>query len=475
MTSAVLQDLLKCVGALGGLLLLGMFLRAKVKLFQRFLLPASVIGGFAGLLLGPVVLGKYALLPFSEDWIQTWSLLPGLLIIPIFSSTPLGMFREKSKGDDRQKNKTGLKILMTMGIAAAASIFQNVVGFGVNALFTRIDPGSGLYRTFGWELKEGYCGGHGTAGAVGNILEGYGLDYWQTAQGVAMTTATVGLIGGMLLGIFFISRAGKKGQLTYFDTSKSSLPKAVMEGYERDTARQKTLGRETTASSSIETISVHLGIMLGGCVIAFGMRRLLSGIFTIFGSIPVWFYGIVVMYGINYLLQRLELTWLVDQKVKSAITGTMSDFAIVAAIASVPVQAVFAYALPLAVMCALGFVATYYLTFPFFKFCFKHDHPFERAIITWGTNTGVMVTGLMLLKICDPDYKSPSLGDFTMCYPLISLITIAISPLYYHMIGFGSTMENMMFNLICAVVFATIAVGARFVYYRGDTQSQEQQ
>lgn len=478
MTSIMLQDLLKCISILGGLLLLGTLLRAKVPLFQKFLLPASVIGGLAGLLLGPIVLGNHAVLKIPADYINVWSLIPGVLIIPIFSSTPLGMFREKVKEENRgnrkrRAEKTIFRILMTMGITAAAAFSQNLAGYGVNMVYSRLNPSAGLYRTFGWELREGFCGGHGTAGAVGGILEGYGFDYWQTAQGVAMTTATVGLIGGMLLGILFINRAGKKGSLSYFDTSKSSLPREVLQGYCKEIGSQRSLGREITASSSVETISVHLGIILGGCGISFVIRAVLGRISSVFGSIPVWFYGILVMYGINWLLQRLNLTWMIDKKVKSAIVGTMSDFAIVAAIASVPVQAVFAYAVPLFAMCALGFVLTWLITFPLFKFCFRKDHAFERAIITWGTNTGVMVTGLMLLRICDPDYESPSLEDFSMCYPFISIVTIAVAPMYYGLIRSGTTLDNFLFALVMMAVFLAVALIGRAGYYAGQKKDAE--
>lgn len=471
MTSTMLQDLLKCISVLGGLLLLGTLLRAKVPLFQKLLLPASVIGGLLGLLLGPVVLGNYAVLRVPEEYISVWSLLPGVLIIPIFSSTPLGMFKKKetsASADEKKARNRGTvwRIMMTMGITAAAAFSQNVAGYGVNLVYSKINPDAGLYRTFGWELREGFCGGHGTAGAVGGILEGYGLPYWQTAQGVAMTTATIGLIGGMFLGILFINRAGKKGKLAYFDTSKAGLPEDVLKGLCKDMGRQRSMGREITASSSVETISVHLAVILGGCGISFVLRSLLGQISSVFGSIPVWFYGILVMYGINWLIQKLNLTWLIDKKVKSAIIGTLSDFAITAAIASVPVQAVFSYAVPLFAMCVLGFALTWAITFPLFKFCFRGDHAFERAIITWGTNTGVMVTGLMLLRICDPDYESPSLGDFTMCYPFISVLTIAVAPAYYELIRSGSTFDNFLFALVMMAIFLGISLIGRAGYYR---------
>ena len=66
MTTALLQNLITYLAIAAGLLFLGMFLRAKVSVFRKLLLPASVIGGFIGLLLGPQVLGDNAILRVSE-------------------------------------------------------------------------------------------------------------------------------------------------------------------------------------------------------------------------------------------------------------------------------------------------------------------------------------------------------------------------------------------------------------------------
>ena len=63
LTSAMLTDLLKSLGLLGLFLVIGMFLRAKVKPLQQAFIPASVIGGFLLLILGPQVLN---VLPVPE-------------------------------------------------------------------------------------------------------------------------------------------------------------------------------------------------------------------------------------------------------------------------------------------------------------------------------------------------------------------------------------------------------------------------
>ena len=68
-------------------LLLGVFLRAKVKIFGKTFLPASVIGGFILFILGPNCLG---VLKIPKEWLQIYALLPGILIVPIVASVPLG-------------------------------------------------------------------------------------------------------------------------------------------------------------------------------------------------------------------------------------------------------------------------------------------------------------------------------------------------------------------------------------------------
>ena len=42
-------------------------------------------------------------------------------------------------------------------------------------------------------------------------------------------------------------------------------------------------------------------------------------------------------------------------------------------------------------------------------------------IVCWGANTGVTITGMMLLKICDPDYQTPALAEFSMGFALMSI------------------------------------------------------
>lgn len=91
MTLTMLSDLLKSLSLLGVALLLGTFLRAKLRFLQATFMPASVIGGFILLIVGPQVLGLTGHLGIPDAWFSYYSMLPGVLIVPIVAGVPLGL------------------------------------------------------------------------------------------------------------------------------------------------------------------------------------------------------------------------------------------------------------------------------------------------------------------------------------------------------------------------------------------------
>ena len=104
MTNAILTDFLKSLALLGVFLLLGVFIRAKVKIFQKTFIPAGIIGGFLLLVLGPQC---FDLLPVPKEWFNIYSLLPGVFIVPVVAAVPLGLSigaKGKNKEADFLKN-----------------------------------------------------------------------------------------------------------------------------------------------------------------------------------------------------------------------------------------------------------------------------------------------------------------------------------------------------------------------------------
>ena len=67
-----------------------------------------------------------------------------------------------------------------------------------------------------------------------------------------------------------------------------------------------------------------------------------------------------------------------------------------------------------------------FLSHGFVKSRLFKDYAFERSIALFGQNTGVIMTGILLLRICDPDMKTPVMKDFSISYALTTLLCYAM-------------------------------------------------
>ena len=50
-------------------------------------------------------------------------------------------------------------------------------------------------------------------------------------------------------------------------------------------------------------------------------------------------------------------------------------------------------------------------------------------MLVFGTASGVFLTGLLLLKICDPDFKTPAMRDGSLGYSLNSVLVFILLPI----------------------------------------------
>ncbi len=422
MTADLFTRLIQEFSVLGGLLLLGFLLRAKIKLFQRLFLPASVIGGFVGLFLGPVIMKSYAIIPISAEFISDFALLPGILILPIIASVPLGIGMV-SLDPSTATSKSSILPMFLLSTGCAFGLFG--LGFATNIIVTRMMPGLNMYPAFGMELSLGFSGGHGTAGLIGNVLQKLNFPYWEIAQGVTITSATVGLVGGIILGMIFINIAARRNKITHL-ADPSSIPEDIRMGYQSNIKLQEQGCRESTHSSSIDSLTFHAAIIFAVCGLSYILVDLLKAYkVPLLSNIFAWAYAIVIMLIVNLILKKLNLSFLIDQRIKTKFTSFLVDFSIVAAIASLPVKAVLQYAIPMIIMFIIGFLVVYLILMVLGQRLFK-DHSFERAIALFGQNTGVIMTGILLLRICDPDMKTPVLKDFSISYALATMFCYAM-------------------------------------------------
>ncbi|MBU3916351.1 glutamate:sodium symporter [bacterium] len=423
MTSTLFNHLLQEFSILGGLLLIGFFLRAKIKLFQNLFLPAAVIGGFIGLFFGPIVMKSWAILPIPSDFLSDFALIPGILIVPIIASIPLGVGLDKAVAST-VKSKSGILPMFLLSTACAFGLFA--LGFATKIVFSWLMPDLNIYPAFGMELSLGFSGGHGTAGLIGHILHNsLKVPYWEVAQGVTVTSATVGLVGGIFIGMVLINTAARTGQITHLKNPES-LDEETRKGYQPSMNKQEVTCRETTHSSSIDSLTFIASIVFAVCGLSYAVVGFLKAYkIPLLSNISEWAYAIALMLIVNQIIKKLNLSFLIDPRIKTKFTSFLVDFAIVAAIASLPVEAVLKYAVPMIIMFILGFILVYLLLMVIGKRLFK-DYKFERALVLFGQNTGVAMTGILLLRICDPDIKTPVLNDFSIAYALSMMFCYAM-------------------------------------------------
>ncbi len=421
MTSALLTDLLKSLGLLGLFLIIGFVLRAKVKLFQKTFIPASVIGGTLLLLLGPQVLN---VLPTPSEWFDYYAIMPGVLIVPVVTATPLGLKQDHIHFSGAQDSLKNVFPLTCIGLTAA--MLQFAIGYGTNWLFRGEYD---LYDVFGIELAIGFVGGHGTAGTLGNMLSEMNLPYWQTSQGVAVTTATLGLVGGILIGILLINWAARSGRMTLL-SKPADIPESFRIGYQKDRAQQTSAGSETTVSSSIDVLGFHAAIIFLGCGLAYLVLKAFKTYHVpILSGISVWAYGMIVMAFIWWVICKCKADYLIDARVKGHITGAFTEFAIIASIASLPLKAVMGYWLPITVMTIAAYIVTTLVLLFLCKRLLK-GYWFEQMIATLGMATGVFITGVLMLRICDPELETPALASYSVSYSITSVVYFALLNLF---------------------------------------------
>ncbi len=446
MTSTLLIDLLKSFSLLGLFLLIGFALRATIKPFQKTFIPSSVIGGTLLLILGPQMLN---VLPTPKEWFEIYSILPGVLIVPVVTATPLGL-----KLNQKNRDKNILRNVLPLAfIALVVTMLQLAIGYFTNVIFyDQYD----LYQTFGIELVIGFVGGHGTAGTLGNMLSSLNLSYWQTSQGVAVTTATLGLVGGILIGIVLINYAARSGNTSLL-SKPANIPLSFQKGYEKDVSKQNTIGKETTMSSSIDVFGFHAAMIFVACGISYLLLKVTKDMnIPVLSSISVWAYGMIVMGFLWWIICKCKIDYLFDAKVKGHITGSFTEFAVIASIASLPVKAVLSYFVPIMFMVILGYIITTFVLFILCKRLLK-GYWFEQMIATLGMATGVFITGVLLLRICDPELESPALTSYSISYSITSVLYFMLLSMFMKLPLTIGAMHTMLLSLVLAFVFLLLA------------------
>lgn len=410
------------LGIISALMLLGKLIRVKVKGIQRFLIPPAVLAGIMGLVLGPEVLGW---LPLSG----TLGTYAGILIAFVFAALP---FTSTSKAREVAKVKR------MWGYSQGGMLLQ--WGFGGLLgilLLGQIWP---LNDSFGITMPAGFCGGHGSAAALGDAFAGFGQDEVLT---LAMTSATVGIICSIVIGLIFLRIGTKRGYSACL-TEAEKLPEELRTGVV-EKANRKSIGEGIFSTISVSTLTFNLSVIglvvLGGYLISKSVSRVAPML-----ELPVFSCSYIVGILVKFVCDRTKVTEYVCPETSSSLSGMFTDYLVAFGIASIKISVVSQYLVPMLILLFAGLIFTACYIYIAAKYIFK-EYWFEKAMFSWGWFTGTMAMGMALLRIADPDSRSHCVDHYAIAYIFIAPVEIALI-----------TFAPIIFTSGYGLLFSSIAV-----------------
>ena len=435
-------------GIMSIVILVAHLIRYVIKPFQSWYIPTSILAGFIGLFCGYQFLD---VLPFSLNAKGTPNMIgyPAILIVILYSTLFLG---GKSK-----------KINYKLIIKGVGDTFFNcwsvqVAQYGIGILFgvtvlALLYPN--LPAGFAVMMPSGFMGGHGVATSFGTFFADNG---WEDAMTVGYTFATAGVLVGLFGGIILINIAARRGWTKLID-SPTNLPEYMLSSFIPVNERG-VIGQETVHSIALDSLTWHFALIMIAYAIGGWMVTGLNQVWD-YIAVPQFATAMIAGFFIQSLLNKLHLGQYVDRKTINTIGSCATDFLVAFAVATMNIGVVIQYAMPLCIMIVLGIVFCVFWTVWIGPRVY-HNYWFERSIFVYGFATGVMATGVTLLRVVDPEAQSGTLEDYGIAYVGLSFLSIAIPILIPALIIAGhSWLLGIALTLmgIVGLVFSKILIG----------------
>ncbi|MCP4727263.1 MAG: sodium:glutamate symporter, partial [bacterium] len=308
------------------LLLAGKFLRAKIVLFQKLFLPASVIGGFIGLILGPYIVGKYLFPVIPQEMINSWALYPGRLINVVFACLFLGFSIPSLK-----KIWRGGGPQLCYGWVVGMG--QYLVGVGICIIF--LTPVFGVPHFFGCLLEIGFSGGHGTAAGMREAFTDLGF---AAGSDLGLMSATIGVISAVVFGMAMVNMAARRGYTKVIKDPKDlSLEKisGLIPEDKREHGSVSTISADALEPFAFHATFVGCAILIGWYLLNF-IKGLSAGMeVDLFRSFPLFPLAMIGGLLIQIAAGKTGLDYYFDRNTFNRILGFALDFLVISAISSI--------------------------------------------------------------------------------------------------------------------------------------------
>lgn len=409
------EQLVLDLALVSGLFLLGVVARRYVGLLQRFLIPSSLIAGFVGLMLGPELFG----------WVDFSTERMGAYVYHLLALTFISVGLQSRNGRTKGAVAFGFMQIMTF-------LVQFLLGLAIALLITYfINPD--FIPAVGTLLPLGLGMGPGIAYSIGQSWESYGF---AGAGSIGLTISAFGFLVAYVTGILVVNRGIRKGQAALV-SSEESLSEAVRTGIIKEHPPEGA--RLTFFVGTIEPLTFHLSLIGGVYLLTYALLKGVAMGLVAAGLerevVTLWSFHFIIANLIAIVVRRvmdaLKVSYVVDLGLMHRSTGFFADVLIATSIMAISVQVAQAYLGAVMLMCILGTILTFYILRWTSERAFA-DYHFERFGGIYGEMTGTISSGLALIRVVDPEFRTPVGQDlvlgsgiaFILGFPLLILINL---------------------------------------------------
>ena len=164
---------------------------------------------------------------------------------------------------------------------------------------------------------------------------------------------------------------------------------------------------------------------------------------------------------VRYLLEKTEKTTFISQILQREMGILSTDLLIFAAMASLNLSTVLGNWFPILLLTLVGLIWNI-LCIIFYAYFVFDEYWFEKGLVEFGNSTGVVASGLLLLRLADPNNISKTLPIFTSKQLFAQLLLsggffTVLSPILLSRIGLDYWIE------ICACLAFIISFIAFFI------------
>ncbi len=427
-------------GIAGIALCLGVFLRAKIGFLRNMLVPASVIAGILGMIFMNVTaeLG----INIGTDSEMFTQIVNHLFTISFISICLTGAGRSKdSTPKSILKGTWGMGILWCLLYALTPLVGMGIIGL--------LGKGFDMDAIYGTLIPFAFTQGPGQAAAYGALYEAYG---YENSAMVALTFAAIGFLVAFLVGI----PAAKLGISRGIAKNCGEIDKSILKGYlKEEEQKQNVMIKDTTVNSNIETLTFHFAL-IGVCyILAIGISKVLGLLPSFLGDSMeglMFMNGMFAAYIVKFLMKKLHIDFLQEDVLQSKITGWTADYLVVCAFMSVGLSVLGDWVVPILMESAVITVITIFVCF-YFGQRIGGSSDFERTLGLYGTCTGTVPSGIALVRIVDPEFKTTTAVELG----LMNMVMLFCTPVYILLLGMAAG------QISAAVTMA--ALGALCVIY----------